>query len=178
MILCEGLEVLFSLVDFPDTIYRVLCVRYIFLFYLGWLWVKQGIRINGFTIAISILSLASILYFEYLSINDEPWIYATSWKYHRWPCYYFVANGFVAFLYFTWIKIKRYGTIKKIIEILSTASYEIFLLQMMLIFVLKLDAFSFIPNELLKYSLWILVVWSCSIIGGKMLSNTLKTITH
>lgn len=174
LVICEGFEVLFSLVDFPDTVYRLLCVRYVFLFYLGWLWVREGVRINWFTILLSTLSLASIIYFEYISINDEPWFYATSWKYHRWPCYFFVANGFVGLLYILWNRLSRFEIINKITSTLSSASYEIFLLQMMLIFLIKKESVSFIPSVLFQFVFYVLLIWPLSIVGGILVNRLLR----
>ena len=93
LIICESLEVFASLIDIPDSLYRLLAIRYIFLFYLGWIWVKEGVRINRTVALISLISFLSIIYFEYFSTNDEILFYNTVWKYHRWPCYYFVAMG-------------------------------------------------------------------------------------
>jgi len=166
LLICEGFEVLFSVVDFPDRIYRLLCVRYIFLFYLGWLWVKDGICINWVTILLSILSLASILYFEYISANDEPWFYTTSWKYHRWPCYFFVANGFISLLHALWQWIRKREWIRRITKTLATASYEIFLLQMMLIFLIKKNGLPFGSFKIVQYITWVLLIWGLSISGG------------
>lgn len=93
LIICEAFEMLFSVIDLPDGLYRLLAVRYIFLLYLAWLWVKDGIVINRLTVFLSILSFLAIVYFEYFSVDDEILFYKTAWKYHRWPCYFFVANG-------------------------------------------------------------------------------------
>ncbi len=93
LVVCEAFEMLFSLIDLPDGIYRLLAVRYIFLLYLAWLWVKNGIVMNRLTIILSVLSFIAIVYFEYFSVDDEILFYNTAWEYHRWPCYFFVANG-------------------------------------------------------------------------------------
>lgn len=93
LIICEAFEILFSLIDLPDGLYRLLAIRYLFLLYFAWIWVKEGVVINKRTVFLSILSLGAIIYFEYFSINDEVLFYNTAWKYHRWPCYYYVAMG-------------------------------------------------------------------------------------
>lgn len=93
LIICEAFEMLFSLIDIPDGIYRLLAVRYIFLLYLAWIWVKDGIVISRINIILSILSFIAIVYFVYFSVDDEILFYNTAWKNHRWPCYFFVANG-------------------------------------------------------------------------------------
>ncbi len=93
LVICEAFEILFSLLDLPNGMYRLLAVRYIFLLYLAWIWVKEGIVINKLTTLFSVISFIAIIYFEYFSVDDEVLFYNTTWKYHRWPCYFFVANG-------------------------------------------------------------------------------------
>ena len=68
---------LFSVIDLPDSIYRLLAVRYLFLLYLAWIWVRDGIVINKVTTLFSFLSFLSIIYFEYLSVDDEVLSYDT-----------------------------------------------------------------------------------------------------
>ena len=175
-LICEGLEVLCSLVGFPDAVYRVLCVRYLFIFYLGWLWAKDGIRINWYTTLLSILSFISIIYFEYISINDEPWFYTTSWKYHRWPCYFFVANGLTALLYIVYNYFKSNRLITKCVKYLARASYEIFLLQMSLIWLYGYKSIPFINISLVQYVVWCALIWTASISGGVLLNKLINSV--
>lgn len=133
LIICESLEVFASLIDIPDSLYRLLAIRYIFLFYLGWIWVKEGVRINRTVASISLISFLSIIYFEYFSTNDEILFYNTAWKYHRWPCYYFVAMGGVILLARLYGKLSIRPTIYNLMRLLAKCSYEIFLVQMLII---------------------------------------------
>lgn len=160
--------------DFPENIYRLLAVRYLFLILLGWIWIKDGLKINRFTIALSILSLFAIIYFEYLSVDDEPFFFNTKWKYHRWPCYYFVANGFIWFLYYIWNYFKKWKILTICIKYLASASYEIFLFQMTLIFLFKHKDLSFLPNTFLQYSVWFILIWSLSLTGGIILHKLIE----
>lgn len=175
-VISEGFEVLCSWVNFPDTVYRVLCVRYFFLLYLGWLWVKEGIIINGYTISLSLLSLFSIIYFEYFSIDDQPWFYSTSWKYHRWPCYFFVANGLTALLYIIYNSIKNRKIISKCVKHLAESSYEIFLIQMSLIWLFGFKSISFINRPLIQYIVWCSLIWTASILGGVLLNKLVNNL--
>ena len=59
--ICEGLEILSSIIGLSDWLYRLLVIRYFFLIYLGWLWVKEGIVINVKTISLSLLSMVAII---------------------------------------------------------------------------------------------------------------------
>lgn len=170
LVLCEGLEVLCSIVHFPDTLYRLLCIRYFFLLYLAWGWVKKGIRIDAVTIVFSVISFLFIIYFEYFDGVNEPLFYNTNWKYHRWPCYYYVANGLTILLYMCWRKFNNNIFVNGLIRILSSSSYEIFLLQMSAIFLYNSTGI----NSVFSYMIWVFTIWMVSIIGGVVIHKWLE----
>lgn len=173
LILCEGLEIILSIFDMPDGLYRLLVLRYIFLLYLGWIWAKEGIKLNGLTICLSLFSLIATIYFEYFSINDEPWFYVTGWRFHRWPCYIWVAYGLTSVLYVLWKKICCHQLFIKVTRTLAAASYEIFLVQMSVIFLFHKEDLTFMHSKIVGYLLWLTIVWIVSLYGGILL-NRLK----
>lgn len=169
LVICEGFEILFSVISIPNWIYRLLAVRYIFLIYLGWIWVKDGVIINVLSIVLSLLSLLAIIYFEYykyFGIDDSPWFVHAGFAFHHWPCYFFVANGFTALLYLIWKRIRTNKKIVKATETLAASSYEIFLMQMSLIFLTPKNMFGFVGNSIVSYALYVVFIWSLSIIIG------------
>lgn len=169
LIVCEGLEILFSFSHVSEPVYRLLAARYIFLLYIGWLWTKEGIIINRTTVLLATFSLISIIYFQYFSRNDEPWFFSTGWKYHRWPCYYYVAYGLTSILYYIWTKINRNEVVLKIVKTLAASSYEIFLIQMTVRFLFQKDYFLF-QSKILTFALWLMMFWIVSIFGGILLN--------
>lgn len=170
LVICESFEILFSLVGIPNWIYRLFAVRYIFLIYLGWIWVKDGVKINVITILLSIISLIAIIYFEYYKywcIDDSPWFVHAGFAFHHWPCYFFVANAFIALLYKLWRKVNVNSKIVKAIKILAASSYEIFLLQMSLIYLTpKKLLVAFVGNKIASYVLFVVFIWTFSIMIG------------
>lgn len=174
LLLCEGLEIFLSFVNIPNFIYRLLAIRYLFLIWLGWSWAKEGIKINLWTITLSLISLAAIIYFEYLSVDDEPWFFNTVWKCHRWPCYFFVAYGFTAILHLLWRCVSNLNAVTYVIRQLASASYEIFLIQMSTIFLFKVDCLTFVQCETVKLLIWIFIVWFFSIAGGILLHKQIN----
>lgn len=176
LVICESFEILFSVIDLPDRIYRLLAIRYLFLLYLAWIWVKNGIVINKLTTILSVLSFIAIIYFEYFSIDDEVLFYKTSWKYHRWPCYYFIAiwGGYLLKLFFDIIHCNQF--VLKTVRLLARCSYEIFLIQMLVLYVYPDGFFNEliikvgINNHLfvffLQLILKIIIVFSLSIYVG------------
>lgn len=135
LVICESFEILLSIIDLPDGLYRLFAIRYIFLLYLAWIWVRDGIIINKRTTFLSFLSFIAIIYFEYFSVDDEVLFYNTAWKYHRWPCYYFVAVWGVYLLRILYELLCGRTYIMRSIRLLAKCSYEIFLTQMIVIYV-------------------------------------------
>ncbi len=161
LVLAEGLEVISSLIQLPEWLYRLLAFRYLFLILLGWLWVKDGIKLNRRMVFLSVVSALAILYFEYVAVyyhlDNEPWFFKTGWTFHRWPCYYFCANGLVYLLHVIWQWLSKSEKINCIIKELAKSSYEIFLVQMCVCYARH---FMQMPGFVS-----ILVVWFFSIVG-------------
>lgn len=178
LLLCEGLEILMSVTNFPESVYRLLAIRYIFLFVLGWIWVKEGIKVNYVSIILSVVSLMSIIYFQYFSTNDEPWFFTTNWKYHRWPCYFYVAYGLTTLLYVVWRFLMRYPALKTGIKYLAESTYEIFLAQMSIIFLFHKSILSFVGNNAVQFIIWVFIVWAGSIWGGVFLHKFLSKLKY
>ena len=133
LFLCETIEIISSIINLPDSVHRILATRYLFLIYIGWIWVNEGIVINVKNILFSLVSFLSIIYFEYFSVDDEILFYNTTWKFHRWPCYYFVGIGGTALLYYAYMKLSNNERIERIIKLIAKCSYEIFLIQMLVL---------------------------------------------
>lgn len=78
-------EVFCSVVEMPDDVYRLLCIRYVFLIYLGYLWVKNtGIVQNRKMVLLSVISGTSIVVLNYTynyhpGMSFEPWVFDTAW---------------------------------------------------------------------------------------------------
>lgn len=160
------LELVCSLIYLPDYVYRLLCIRYVFLVWLGWIWVKEGISFNYFTVAASLLSLLAIVYFDYCSNQFEPWFYDTGWATHKWICYFWASFAFTTILYELYKIVKKSDLLKKYIMIIASASYEIFLVQMAYYALVPYSCLSFIGNEMIQFCLWFLWAFVLSLAGG------------
>lgn len=164
LLICEGLEITSSLSGIPDWLYRLLSIRYLFLIYLGWLWVKEGIVINVKTISLSLLSMVAIIYFDYYYTPTEPWFFDTAWRCHRWPCYFYVSTLLCGILYWIYNKTKGNSIIRYVSKTLAKCSYEIFLLQMVIIPIMT--QMNFINNMYLDFCIRTTLVFVISILGG------------
>lgn len=162
LLLAEGLEVLCSFIQPPEWLYRLLAIRYLFLILLGWIWVKDGIILNSKMVILSVVSALLIIYFEYVAvyfhIDNEPWFFNTAWTFHRWPCYYFCANGLIYLLHVVWEWLHENEWINCCIKELAKSSYEIFLVQMCACYAKSLMHVQGVVG--------VLAVWTISIVGG------------
>ncbi len=174
--ICELLEIISSVINLPDSLYRLLAIRYLFLIYLGWIWVKEGIVINRKTLFWSILSMLTIVYLAYFYVNMEPWFYDTVWRVHRWPCYFYVSTLLSYFLYVMYRKTRHFGVIRKAIAMLSNCSYEIFLTQMAIITLLP--SMYFIENDQVRFVFRFTLIWVMSIVGGYFFNKIYNRFTH
>lgn len=174
IVVCEGLEILSSCINLPDHFHRLLAIRYLFLIYLAWLWVKDGIVINKLTILLSVLSGLSIAYFYYCNVNNEPLFYTTAWKYHRWPCYFYVSTLLCYLLHVLYVSSSKFSFFDKTMKFLAKYSYDIFLVQMAVIAVLP--RLYLLGNKYLALSMWIIVVWISSLVGGYVFNKVYKKI--
>lgn len=133
----------FVSVELITFILTILCIDFNSL-------IRYGIRLGGldqalifhgfmcrsrcYYISLLIFSLAALAYFDSYSVNDAPWSYTTGFRTHRWPCCFWVAYVLVSLLYFVWTYLKKSKFIEKIVKSIAISSFEIFLIQMSLIY--------------------------------------------
>ena len=151
--LCIALEILCSLVEIHDRIYRVLCIRYLFLIYLGYLWVKHGIVLSGRTIVLSVLSAVSILVLSYVhnyhhEFNFEPFVFDSGWTTFHWFAYFLVWS-LLAFVLCRIYQLRPHAHINRLIMLCGKRSYEIFLFQMLVFSIIPLSGWMCILISLL-----------------------------
>ncbi len=161
-----GFEVLFSIINLPDCIYRLLATRYFFLIYFAYnWWVRDGVVINVKTLVMSLLSISAILFFIFTDINLEPVFFNTDWKIHRWICYYYVASLLVYVVWFIYKKVGKVKWLDSLIRMVGRCSYEIYLMQM-LVFVFLGGRLNFISETLLRVPLYMILTTSLSLLLG------------
>lgn len=138
-------EVMCTYIHIPASLYRLLAIRYLFLIYLGYMWVIRGIEINKRTVILSFISVFFILIFQYTDINLEPLFFNNDWNIFHWICYFYVAYLFVYLLYRAFQQMGQY--LKYRFIIIGKYSYEIFLLQMFVFtFFPSYESMDFIGN--------------------------------
>lgn len=132
---CILFEIFCSLVNMNESLYRLLCIRYIFLIYLGYLWVKNGIILTYKSALLSAMSAVLIFILCYTrhnhpEINYEPLIFDTAWTPFHWFTY-FLSWSLLSFIICKCYLFRPSWLINKLIILCGKRSYEIFLFQML-----------------------------------------------
>lgn len=142
-----GCEIMFSIINLPEYVYRLLATRYLFLVFLSYyIWIREGVMLSNKTIVLSVLSIAATLFFSISNYDLEPIFFNTGWKTHRWICYYYVASLMVYVLWMIYNQIKKINWINKLCLTIGKCSYEIFLMQMAIFVFIPMGRFYFIDN--------------------------------
>lgn len=128
--LSQAIEFICSITNIPEWIYRLLCIRYIFIIYLGYVLATKGFPINYKTMLLTIISLFSLLFFCYVNEDISPFFYKSvdKWSTCHWTCYFWYAFILV-------VVQKLYDSafstqMVELVKIIGKYSYEIFLFQM------------------------------------------------
>lgn len=169
LLISETIEILCSFIHLPEYIYRLLCLRFIMLIWFGWMWVYEGIKINAITVLLSLFGLFSYYLLLYYKEGLEPWFYSAGFLTQKWPCYFWVSILLVYILYAIYSITVKSERIMYIVKILSSASYEIFLVQMAYYAVIKERFFAFLGSHYLQYGIWFLSAFVVSISCGVLL---------
>lgn len=128
--------------EIPESIYRLTCLRYILLLYLGYVWTTNKISrsLTKHQIVLSLASLVILLVLYYTTGSLKPLLFDTDWRVFHWVSYFYVA------LLLPWILWKIFSIIpqknRKLMALLGKCSYEVFLIQMMI--------FAIYPKRLLS----------------------------
>ena len=131
LLLSIGSEVACSVFQMPEWMYRLLFLRYIFLFYLGYEMVEKGIVLNVVTVSLSLVSLVALYFFEVRGVNWSPLFHDTDgWKTFHWICYFYIAYLMLYVLckFFYWLPAN--SVVENVICKLGTHSYAIYLFQL------------------------------------------------
>lgn len=175
LIISVGFEYVFSVTNFPDWLYRLLCVRYLFLIPLGIVWVEKGVTINKKTLFFSVISVFAVLFFVFTNYDLEPFFFNTGWKTHRWICYFYLPILLTYGLYMIWNRMNENQLAEKAVKWVAARSYEIFLSQMAVLVCLPFAYFS-VFNKGVGFSIWAVLVFALSLFFGGVIYWFRKSI--
>jgi len=176
LIISVGFEVLFSIIDCPKWLYRLLCVRYLFLIPLGMIWIEKGVELNRKTVVLSLLSIVAVLFFVFTNYDLEPFFYNTGWETHRWICYFYLPILLTYVLHLIWNRMIENQLVEKAVKWTAARSYEIFLSQMAVFVCLPFAYFSVLLKGFVGFSIWAVLVLTLSLFFGGVIYWYRKSI--
>ena len=171
LFLSIGCEILFSVINLPDFVYRLLAIRYLFLIPLALVWIDKGVELNVKNVALSVVSIASVVFFSFSNLNLEPFFYQTGWATHRWICYFYLPILLTNVLWIVFNQVKRVDMISSAIKEVARCSYEIYLAQMLVFVVFPMSRLSFIQSSYIRLPIWMILTFAISILGGILLNR-------
>ena len=124
----QSVETACAYYHLPQLAYRLLFLRYIFIFYLGYLLATKGYQLNRYTFGASIICLLFSFIIVYGGINLSPFIYDFVNPVCHWFCYVYIAYLLLFLLKLAYDHIPN-GSFQNYLLDAGKYSYEIFLFQ-------------------------------------------------
>ena len=161
MILCLSFIVVSQLAEtacsfflLPPLAYRLLFIRYIFIFYLGFLLADRGFHLNTLTLCFALFCLAFSAYINYSEDDFSPLFYPFVNKCCHWFCYIFIAYLLLFVLKVLYQNISSDGIIMKYIRAAGKCSYDIFLFQMVYFVIVDDYVDGLLENHIGRYAIY------------------------
>jgi len=106
-------------------------LRYLFLFYLGYLLVEKGIVLNLLTLSLSAVSLVALYYFAVEDLDASPrFFYTEGWNSFHWICYFYIAYPMLFVLCKIFYRLPAGGWMENMVCSLGRHSYGIYIFQL------------------------------------------------
>lgn len=165
IVVCHLFEFLFSVWNISSSLYRLICIRYFFLIYLGYMIVKEeGVIMDLKKLLLSLLSAVAIIILYYGNMDFRPIFFTNvsySWRIFHWISYFYAAYFFILAL--NTIHKRARPQFNSTIEYLGKYSYEIFLFQMFYFALAQYGTIPFLNGFDHNYSRIIYIIISSTI---------------
>ena len=109
---------------------------------------------------------------SYLNVSFSPFVISDSFVTHWWPCYFWPFSFAISVVFIIYKIISRFN-IGHVIELISNATYEIFLIKMSFIYLFKYTILPF-ENKIAAYVLWAVITFLGSLLCGVLLRQLLN----
>ena len=128
IIISQSAETACAYFNLPQLAYRLLFLRYIFIFYLGYLLATKGYILNIYTFGASVICLLVSFIIVYGGINLSPFLYDFVNPVCHWFCYVYIAYLLLFLIKLAYGHIPN-GSFLNYLLNAGKYSYEIFLFQ-------------------------------------------------
>ena len=156
IITSQLIETSCSYFQLPQLAYRILFLRYFFLFYLGYILSYKGFALNIYTLGIASICLIFSTYIAYSNQDFSPLLYDFVNPLCHWFCYIFIAFILLFILRQMYNYFSPKSIIRKYILNLGKYSYEIFLFQLAYFAIIDDSIHLILSNSISYYPIYIL----------------------
>lgn len=129
VIISQLSETACSYFQMPQLAYRLLFIRYIFLFYLGFLLAYKGFILNLYTCCLASVCLAFSIYMVYSHHDHTPFLYVFVNPVCHWFCYIYITFFLLFLMKEVFCHFESFKILRQYIMKAGIYSYEIFLFQ-------------------------------------------------
>lgn len=156
IIISQSVETACAYFHFPQLEYRLLFLRYIFLFYLGYLLAAKGYLLNIYTFSASAICLLVSVFIVYSGLNFFPILYDFVNPVCHWFCYLYIAYLLLFLLKSIYVHIPN-GSFMNYLLKAGKYSYEIFLFQIVYFAILDDTISEFLSKNINNFILFSLI---------------------
>lgn len=127
---CVFLNILLSCINISDSVYRLLCVRYLFLTVVAYVWLNLHLYNRKIIGLLVVLSALYLIFFRKYDLT--PFIYNGGWDVQNYPGYFFSLGVILIVRYL--FRLTNQLSIYKAIYWCGENSWYLFLAQLFIIF--------------------------------------------
>lgn len=172
LLICIALNVVCVRVGISDSLYRLICIRYLFLAVPAYMLLD----INKYKKPIvCIMVLASILFLVYYyKLDLSPWVLDFGWASQQWPSYFWTMALFMVLMAIA-SKMPSSNIIFRMVCWMGENSWIIFLAQMFILAQIGSGSLGFIDNSVVRFISFTIAIIILSIIPA-FLFDKIKVI--
>lgn len=156
IIISQSTETACAYFNLPQLAYRLLFLRYIFIFYLGYLLATKGYLLNIYTFCVAAFCLLFSAIIVYGGHRFSPLLYDFVNPVCHWFCYIYIAYLLLFLLKYIYIQVPK-GTLMNYLLNSGKYSYEIFLFQIVYFAVADDYIFQFIRQNINNNTIYSIV---------------------
>lgn len=162
LLICLVANVVCSFTHIPDWLYRLLCIRYLFLSVIAWIWLHISDYNRYLLFSLGAMSLAFLLLIIYGWHNTQPLVYLGQWSSQNYPVYFWTLLLVFALQYsFSRIQHTR---LCSFVCWLGRNSWEIFVVQMFILASVKSAVGRLVLPSVIEQTVIVIVGISAAIV--------------
>ena len=174
LVTCLVINALIDWLQITSVVYRLLCVRYLFLAVPAYVLLKcEKENQKKFSLPVIAGIIVSVVYLLLLQKVDlTPFILDLGWAEQQWPAYFWT---YCFYIFLLWYAQRITGTklVYLVAVVFGRNSWFIFLTQMFILAYVSIDSFRFITNDIERAVFFVVAITLVSVVPA-FIVNELK----